>query len=108
MKALRYKDYTGSIEYSKDDACYYGKVQGLLEDCITYEGETPEALEQDFHASVDYYLTTCAENGIVPRKPCSGTLSLHLTPDEHSRVVQLARKAGTSVNAYVRSALALL
>lgn len=108
MKTLKYKGYTGSIEFSKDDACYYGKVQGLIEDCITYEGEDVATLEEDFHAAVDYYLTSCAQRGIAPHRPYSGTLSLRLSPDEHSRVAQLARKAGISVNAYVRNALALL
>ena len=29
MDYLEYKGYKGSVEYSKDDNCLFGKVQGL-------------------------------------------------------------------------------
>ena len=30
MGYLKYKGYTGSVEYSEDDKCLFGKVQGIL------------------------------------------------------------------------------
>lgn len=29
MGQLKYKGYTGSVEYSAEDECLFGKVQGL-------------------------------------------------------------------------------
>ena len=40
MGYLKYKGYTGSVEYSEDDKCLFGKVQGMAKDNITYEGAT--------------------------------------------------------------------
>ena len=38
MGFLKYKGYTGSVEYSEEDNCLYGKVQGMSKHAITYEG----------------------------------------------------------------------
>ena len=57
MDYLDYKGYKGSVEYSKEDKCLFGKVQGLSRDLITYEGQTLDELRQDFKDGVDSYLT---------------------------------------------------
>ena len=44
MGQLKYKGYSGSVEYSEEDSCLFGKVLGLKKDCITYEGETISAV----------------------------------------------------------------
>ncbi len=66
---LQYKGYTGSVEWSDEDNCYFGKVVGMEGDCITYEGDTEPALEADFRDAVDTYLDSCARRGTQPRKP---------------------------------------
>jgi len=81
MGYLKYKGYTGSVEYSEEDKCLFGKVQGMSKDSITYEGSTVEELTADFQGAVDDYLTLCEENGIEPRKPYSGVLNVRLTPE---------------------------
>ena len=48
MDYLEYKGYKGSVEYSKEDNCLFGKVQGLSKDLITYEGQTLDELLKDF------------------------------------------------------------
>ena len=50
MGQLKYKGYSGSVEYSEEDSCLFGKVLGLKKDCITYEGETISELKSDFEA----------------------------------------------------------
>lgn len=35
MGNLKYKGYTGSVEYSEDDDCLFGKVIRMSKDCIT-------------------------------------------------------------------------
>lgn len=105
---LQYRGYTGSVEWSDEDNCYFGKVVGMEGDCITYEGDCMPALVADFRDAVDTYIDSCARRGILPRKPYSGLLSLHVSPDEHSRIAAAARKMGMTVSAYVRHALSLL
>lgn len=69
MVYLKYKGYTGSVEYSEEDNCLFGKVQGMTKDSITYEGTTVDELTSDFHGAVGDYLQLCKEKGIAPRKP---------------------------------------
>ena len=63
MGRLRYKGYTGSVEYSEEDCSFFGKVLGLRRDGITYEGTSAAEIKQDFEDAVDHYLETCRERG---------------------------------------------
>lgn len=56
MKYLKYKGYTGSVEYSEEDDCLYGKVQGMSNDAITYEGKDVNELKKDFEGAIDDYI----------------------------------------------------
>lgn len=62
---LHYKDYTGSVNYSKADDVYYGKVLGV-DGLLSYEGQTKQELYQDFRDTVDDYLKMCKDRGILP------------------------------------------
>jgi predicted HicB family RNase H-like nuclease len=79
MGYLKYKGYTGSVEYSEEDKCLFGKVQGMSKDSITYEGSTVEELTADFEGSVDDYLALCKEKGIEPRNKMTTILSINKT-----------------------------
>ena len=98
MGYLKYKGYTGSVEYSEDDKCLFGKVQGMSKDSITYEGSTVEELTADFEGAVDDYLALCEEKGIEPRKPYTGVLNVRLTPEIHRSVAIAAQNAGITIN----------
>lgn len=52
---LSYKNYNGTVEYSKDDECLYGKVVGI-KSLLLYEGNSIQELEQAFKSTVDEYL----------------------------------------------------
>ena len=56
MDYLEYKGYKGSVEYSKEDNCLVGKVQGMSKALILYEGQTLDELRKDFEAGIDDYL----------------------------------------------------
>lgn len=106
MGYLKYKGYIGSVEYSEDDKCLFGKVQGMAKDCITYEGSTVEELTADFEGAVDDYLKLCADKGVEPRKPYTGVLNVRLTPEIHSGAAMAASKAGITINAFIKNAVA--
>lgn len=52
---LSYKNFNGTVEYSKDDECLYGKVVGI-KFLLLYEGNSIQELEQAFKSTVDEYL----------------------------------------------------
>lgn len=105
MGTLKYKGYTGSVEYSAEDDCLFGKVLGLSKDCITYEGESISELKQDFEGAVDAYLASCAERGITPAKPYSGKFVIRMSSDLHGRVAMAAADLGTTINEYINRVL---
>lgn len=58
MDYLEYKGYKGSVEYSKEDNCLCGKVQGMGNKAlILYEGITIDELRKDFEEGIDSYLS---------------------------------------------------
>ena len=106
MGCLKYKGYSGSVEYSEEDNCLYGKVLGMSKDAITYEGAALTELKQDFEGAIDDYLSLCASRGVEPSKPYSGTFNVRVSPEIHSAIAAMAQKAGITINAFVRQVLA--
>lgn len=104
MNTLKYKDYIGSVDYSAEDSVFYGKIEGIG-DLVDYEGESVDELKSAFREAVDDYLVFCEDEGIVPQKSYSGKVDLDLTPDLQMNVANMAKKAGMSINAFVRSVL---
>lgn len=52
---MEYKGYVGSVEFSEEDAIFYGKVMGI-NSLISYEGENAGELVEGFHKAVDDYI----------------------------------------------------
>ena len=65
--SLKYKGYRGSVEWSKADSIYYGKVVGV-NSLISYQGDTIQSLRDDFQGAIDDYLEMCAEKGVELKK----------------------------------------
>ena len=105
MDYLEYKGYKGSVEYSKEDNCLFGKVQGLGKDLIVYEGQTLDELRKDFEDGVNSYLEGCLADGIEPTKPYSGKLNLRMSSELHSRVAAFVASTGTTINDFINRAI---
>lgn len=105
MDRLKYKGYTGSVEYSEEDECLYGHVLGMSGNRITYEGASVQELKRDFEAAIDFYLDCCRERGAEPLKPYSGKLMVRMPSELHERVANLAMTAGTTINEIVKRAV---
>jgi predicted HicB family RNase H-like nuclease len=54
-KFYEYKGYTGSIEFSSDDQCYFGRLLNI-NDLVHYEADTVEDLNEEFKEAVDDYI----------------------------------------------------
>ena len=104
MNTLTYKGFIGSVAFSEKDGVFFGKIEGI-DGLVNFEGESVKELVGAFHEAVDDYLEYCKAEGIEPHKSYSGSLNIRLTPEMHSRVAALARKAGVSINAFIRSAV---
>lgn len=102
---MKYKGYTGTVEYSEKDACLFGRLVGI-DDIISYEGESVSEIRQAFHEAVDDYLSDCAAAGKQPNKPYSGKFILRLDPELHARLALQAQEAGKSLNQYAVDVLA--
>ena len=105
MDYLEYKGYKGSVEYSKEDNCLFGKVQGMSKALILYEGNTLEELRKDFEEGVDSYLEECKADGVEPVKPYSGRLNLRMSSELHSRIAAFVAATGTTINDFINEAI---
>ena len=105
MGYLKYKGYTGSVEYSEEDKCLFGKVQGMSKDLIMYEGQTLDELRKDFEDGIDSYINGCLADGVEPAKPYSGKLNLRMSSELHSRVAAIVATTGTTINDFINRAI---
>jgi len=101
---LHYKDYAGSVEFSEEDAVFYGKVVGIRS-LISFEGDSVTTLTEDFRNAVDEYLEFCAENGKEPEKPFKGSFNVRIGGELHRKAAMAANSMGISLNAYVEDAI---
>ena len=104
MNTLTYKGYIGSVAFSEEDNVFFGKIEGI-DGLVNFEGESVKELTNAFHEAVEDYLAYCKEEGIEPHKSYSGSLNVRLSPEIYSKVAALAKQAGISINAFVKSAV---
>lgn len=101
---IEYKGYIGSIEYSAEDKCFFGKLE-MIDDLVTFEADNAQELEDNFHNAVEEYLESCKTLGREPQKVYRGVFNVRIEPELHKKVYQKALKAGVSLNSFVREAL---
>ncbi|TKG93661.1 type II toxin-antitoxin system HicB family antitoxin [Puteibacter caeruleilacunae] len=104
MKHLTYKNYTGSIEYSREDGLLYGKVLGI-KGLVSYEGKTGKDLDADFMTAIDEYIDDCKEAGIEPEKPFKGNFNVRISSELHRKAALLAMEAKISLNNFVAESI---
>ena len=68
---LSYKNYNGTVEYSKEDGCLFGKVVGI-KSLLSYEGNSVQELEQDFQNT----LKKCRRISVADLKKISLRMTL--------------------------------
>lgn len=101
---LSYKNYNGTVEYSREDNCLFGKVIGV-KSLLSYEGESVLELEQDFQRTVDEYLDDCNERNVPPEHPYKGTFNIRISPELHRSIAVYAIERGKSLNSVVEEAI---
>ena len=104
MNTMTYKGYIGSVAFSEKDNVFFGKIEGI-NGLVNFEGESVKELTNAFHEAVEDYIAYCKDEGIEPDKSYSGSLNVRLSPTIHRRIAILAKKAGLSLNAYIKDTL---
>ena len=101
---MKYKGYTGIVEFDEEARIFHGEVIGLR-DVITFQGQSVDELEKAMSESVDFYLAWCTDRNKEPEKPFSGKLMIRTTPEIHSRAALAAARIGLSLNKYIEKAI---
>jgi len=102
---LEYKGYIGSIEYSADDNCFFGKIIGI-NDLIMFEGSSVDEIKVAFEEAVIDYLEMCKEANKEPDKSYKGSFNVRIDPSLHKKAATFAALAQISLNQFVEAAIA--
>ena len=101
---MKYKDYTGHVEYDHEAKIFHGEVLGII-DTITFQGTTVDEIEKAFKDSVNDYLSFCKKRGEEPERPFSGKFNLRIPSDLHAKLSVAAHLQGKSLNNYIKKML---
>ena len=103
---MEYKGYVAVVEYDDSVELFHGEVVNAgAYPIVTFEAADVEGLKREFWASIDEYLAWCEEDGVEPRRPFSGKLSLRLGGDLHQRVAVAAARNHKSINGWIKGVL---
>lgn len=102
---MEYKGYLGSVEFSEEDALFYGKVLGIRA-LVSYEGNNAQELIADFHGAVDDYLELCTQQGKEPERAYKGSFNVRISPELHKQAVVAAMSHNMTLNSFVESSIA--
>lgn len=100
---MKYKGYIAKVEFSAEDRCLHGKIDGIS-DLVTFEATDATEIEKEFHDAVDDYLVFCSEIGKTPDKYYSGSFNVRLDPAVHKSMEFYAIEHRQSLNAVVAEA----
>lgn len=102
---IEYKNYVGSIHLDTEEELFYGQVQ-FIRDLVSYEGKTAKEIKESFQASIDDYLTLCAQEGKEPDRPFKGSLNVRIGERLHRKAALYAQEKGLKLNQLIKEALA--
>jgi predicted HicB family RNase H-like nuclease len=104
VNILRYRGYEAKFEFDPDAKIFHGRVLGTR-DVITFQSEDPAMVEQEFHTSIDGYLTFCNERGEAPDKPYSGHIRFRTEPKLHRKIAYaVAQESDLSLSQWIERA----
>lgn len=102
---MEYKGYWAIIRYSDEDECFYGKVEGLKNSLILFEGNTVKELKKDFKDAIDEHLKMCEETHTDPERQCKGSLNVRLGIELHTKAKMKSIEEDISINELIKKAV---
>ena len=103
---MTYKGYWAEIKYSDEDEWFCGKIEGLKDSLILFEGQTVKELKKDFEDAIDSYLDNCKKNNEVPEQQCKGSLNVRLGTELHTKAKMKSIEEHISINELIKNAVA--
>lgn len=103
---MEYKGYWARIKYNDEDECFYGKVEGLKNALILFEGKTVKELKKDFKDAIDEHLQMCKETNTDPERQCKGSLNVRLGTELHTKAKLRSIEEHISINELIKNAVA--
>ena len=101
---LRYKDFIGSVHFSAEDACFFGKLEGI-DDLATFEGRDVAGLARSFREAVDDYIGLCRQTGKPLFRSYAGTFNIRMPAELHQKAARKSALLGISLNQLVQRAV---
>ncbi len=102
---MKYKGYWAKVQYSDEDECFWGEIEGLKDTSITFEGDTVKELKKDFKDTIDFYLDNCKLDGIEPEKQAKGSLNVRLGVELHNKAKIKSIEKNISINELIKEAV---
>ncbi len=93
MNVMTYKGYAARIEYSDEDACFIGRLEGMR-DGIGFQGDTVDGLRAAFREAVEDYLETCRKLGRPAQGACAGNFTRETEAGHQGSLRVVQRDAG--------------
>lgn len=104
---IKYKGYWAIVQYSDEDECFWGEIEGLKNTSITFEGDSVKDLKKDFKDAIDFYLDDCKANNEEPEKQCKGSLNVRLGVELHNQAKMKSIEKNISINELIKEAVAM-
>ena len=101
---MEYKGYYGSVHYSDEDRCFYGKIEHIR-GLVSYEGRDVHSIKKAFQEGVDDYLSTCRARKIMPEKPFKGSFNVRTGSELHRLAYIYAQEKKINLNHVIIEAL---
>jgi predicted HicB family RNase H-like nuclease len=101
---LRYKDFIGSVHFSSEDECFFGKIEGI-DDLVTFEGRDVGDLKRSFREAAEDYIDLCRKAGKPLFKSYVGSFNIRMPAELHQKAARKSALLGISLNQFVQRAV---
>lgn len=101
---LEYKGYIAQLHFDWNDNIVVGRVINTRE-IIFFHADNVSEIKQEFHDTIDDYITICQKADITVSKTYSGRINLRLDPTTHSKIAAQAAQNHLSLNSFVAQTL---
>jgi predicted HicB family RNase H-like nuclease len=101
---IRHKDFIGSIHYSAEDDCFFGRIEGI-DDLVTFEGRDVDELKRSFREAIEDYAELCKKAKKPLFKSYGGTFNIRMPAELHQKAARKSALLGISLNQLVQRAV---
>lgn len=102
VNTIEYNGYIGTIGYSQEDKCFFGKID-MINDIVIFEAQNATELEENFKNAVDEYILTCEQLNREAQKVFKGIFNVRTGSELHRLAVINSLKIGVSLNTYIKN-----